>query len=126
MVNIKGCSFIHKNSLTNAGGAELYINSEFMFRERPDLNLNDDNVEDLWVEWFLPLESTIVGTIYFHPNNSVNELSRNLENTIIKLTNQRQTFYILEDFNITVVRQSYDSCLPTFPHISWSSALLNK
>jgi len=50
MVNIKGCSFIHKNSLTNAGGAELYINSEFMFRERPDLNLNDDNVEDLWVE----------------------------------------------------------------------------
>ena len=72
-----------------------------MFRERPDLNLNDDGAEDLWVELFsLFKESIIVGTIYFHPNNNVNEFSRNLENTIIKLNNQRQTFYILGDFNI--------------------------
>jgi len=27
-----------------------------MFRERPDLNLNDDNVEDLWVELFSPFQ----------------------------------------------------------------------
>jgi len=84
MVNIKGYRFIHRNSLTNAGGAGLYIKSELMFRERPDLNLNDDDVEDPWVELFSPFkESIIVGTIYFHPNNSVNEFSRNL-NTIIK------------------------------------------
>jgi len=50
MVNIKGYSFIHKNSLTDAGGARLYIKSESMFRERPGLNRNDDDVEDLWVE----------------------------------------------------------------------------
>jgi len=47
MVNIKGYSFVHKNSLTNAGGAGLYIISELMFRERPDLNLNDDNVKSV-------------------------------------------------------------------------------
>ena len=89
MVNIKGYTFIRKNSLTNAGGAALYIKSELMFRERPDLNLNDDDVEDLWVELSSPFkESIIVGTIHFHPNNSVNEFSRNLENTIIKLNNQ--------------------------------------
>jgi len=93
MVNIKGYSFIHKNSLTNASGAGLYTKSELMFRERPDLNLNDDNVEDLWVELFSPFkESIIVDTIYFHPNNSVNEFSRNLENIIIKINNQRQIF----------------------------------
>jgi len=98
MVNIKGYSFIHNNSLINAGGAALYIRSELMFRERPDLNLNDDDVEDLWVELFSPFkESIIVGTICFHPNNNVNEFSRNLENTIIKLNNQKQTFYILGD-----------------------------
>jgi len=60
-----------------------------------------------WVELFSPFkESIIVGTIYFHPNNSVNEFSRNLENTIIKLNNQRQTFYILEDFNINLLSDS--------------------
>jgi len=107
MVNIKGYSFIHKNSLTNAGGPALYIKSELMFRERPDLNLNDDDVEDLWVELFSPFkESIIVGTIYFHPNNSVNEFSRNLENTIIKLNNQRQIFYILGDFYINLLSDS--------------------
>ena len=107
MVNIKGYSFIHNNSLTNAGGATLYIRSELMFRERPDLNLNDDDAEDLWVEIFSPSkESIIVGTIYFHPNNIVNEFSRNLENTIIKLNNQRQTFYILGDFNINLLSDS--------------------
>jgi len=41
MANIKGYSFIHKNSLTNAGGAGLYVKSELMFRERPDLNDDD-------------------------------------------------------------------------------------
>ena len=47
MVNIKGYSFIHNNSLTNAGGAALYIRSGLMLRERPDLNLNDcDNYAD--------------------------------------------------------------------------------
>ena len=39
----------------------------------------------------------------FHPNNSVDEFSRNLENTIIKSNNQRQTFYILGDFNINLL-----------------------
>jgi len=57
---LKGYSFIHKNSLTNAGGAGLYIKSEFMFRERPDLNLNDDNIEDLWVELFSPFKESII------------------------------------------------------------------
>jgi len=80
VVNIKGYSFIHKNSLTIAGGAGLHIKSELMFRERPDINLNGDDVEDLWVELFSPFkESIIVDTIYFYPNNSVNESSRNLE-----------------------------------------------
>ena len=51
-------------------------------------------------------ESIIVGTIYFHPNNNVNEFSRNLENTIIKLNNQRQTFYVLGDFNINLLSDS--------------------
>ena len=80
-----------------------------MFRERPDdLNLNHDDVEDLWVELFSPFkESIIVGNIYFHPNNSVNEFSRNLENTIIKFNNQRQTFYILGDFNINLLSDSH-------------------
>jgi len=79
MVNIKGYSFIHKSSLTNVGDAGLYVKSELIFRERLDLNLNDDDVEDLWVELFSPFEeSIIVGTIYFQPNNSVNDFSRNL------------------------------------------------
>ena len=84
MVNVKGYNFIHKNSLTEAGGAGLYIKSELMFRERPDLNLDDDGVEGLWVELFSPFkESIIVVTIYFHPYNSVNEFSRNLENMLL-------------------------------------------
>jgi len=38
-----------------------------------------------WVELFSPFEEPIiVGAIYFHPNDSVNEFTRNLENTIIK------------------------------------------
>jgi len=104
MVNIKGYSFIHKNSLTDTGGAGLNIKSELMFRERPDLNLNDDNVEDLWVEIFSQFKKTIiVSTNYFHPKNNVNEFSRNVENTIIKLNNQRQTFYVSGDFNINLL-----------------------
>ena len=84
VVNIKSYRFIHKNSLTEAGGAGLYIKSELLLRERPDLKLDDDDVEDLWVELFSPFkESIIVGTIYFHPNNSVNELSRNFENRLL-------------------------------------------
>jgi len=101
--------FFHKKSLTNAGGAALYVKFKLIFGERPDLNLNDDDVEDLWVELFSSFkESIIVATVYFHPNNNVNEFSRNLENTTIKLNNQRQIFYILGDFNINLLS---DSCL---------------
>jgi len=78
-----------------------------MFRERPDLNLDDDDAEDLWVELFSPFkESIIVGIIYFHPNNNVNEFRKNLENAIISLNNQRQTFYIIGDFNINLLSDS--------------------
>ena len=104
LIKISNYSFVSNNSSTNSGGVGYYLRSDLMFRERPDLGLNNDSVEDVWVELFSPFSKpVVVGTIYFHPGNNVNEFYASLEITINKLNASRQTVYLLGEFNINLL-----------------------
>jgi len=47
-VSIFGYTFLHQNSLTNAGGVGIYISNTLQFEEI-DLNANLLGTENLWI-----------------------------------------------------------------------------
>ena len=49
-VEIKGFTFIHKDSLSLAGGVGLYVKDSIKFNECNNLNINADEVKNLWIE----------------------------------------------------------------------------
>ena len=49
-VEIKGFTFIHKDSSSLAGGVGLYVKDSIKFNECNNSNINADEVENLWIE----------------------------------------------------------------------------
>ena len=94
-ISIEGYNFVRRDRMTHAGGVIMYIRSDLAYNHRDDLQ--NDNLEDLWVELLLPKTKPIyVGTCYRAPHN--NNLKESLELSLMKLKDDCDTF-ILGDFN---------------------------
>ena len=50
ITSIKNYHFHSSNSPTNSGGIGIYLKTSLNYKIRPDLCLNEDLVEDIWVE----------------------------------------------------------------------------
>ena len=73
----------------------MYIQSDLLYNPREDLQ--NENLEDLWLELLLPKTKPIlIGTCYRAPKNS--KLTESLENTVTRLRADCDTV-ILGDFN---------------------------
>ena len=71
LIALKNYNFIHKDSLSCAGGVGLYINKKFNFNIRSDLVLFDINVESLWINININNTTNVtVGVLYKHPKNT--------------------------------------------------------
>ena len=94
-ISIEGYNFVRRDRITHAGGVIMFVRSDLAFNHRSDLQ--NDNLEDLWIEILLPKTKPIyVGTCYRAPNN--NNLKDCLESTLLKLDSNCDTL-ILGDFN---------------------------
>ena len=83
----------------------MYIRGDLSYNPRVDLQ--SINLEDLWIEIFLPrTKPIIVGTCYKAPDN--NNLTECLENTL-NLVNPDNDIYVLGDFNICLISKE-NSC----------------
>ena len=80
----------------------MYISSSLNYTLKPDLSLNVEHVEDIWVEIYPEYSSKpiIVGGVYFHPHSSHKAFQDKIEQLMEKINATKQTFYVLGDFNI--------------------------
>ena len=112
-IKIDGYNLIRRDRDTYAGGICMYIREDLAYNPRVDLQ--NQNLEDLWVEILLPkTKPIIIGTCYKAPNN--NNLNECLENTL-DIVNPENDIYVLGDFNICLTgdksnyRKSYTNLL---------------
>jgi len=85
-IEIPGYTFIHNPSSTNAGSVGLYIQSNIVFSHRNDLELNVEGCESLFLEVKSQLKKPcIIGVIYRHPSEKIQNFQTELSNLLIKL-----------------------------------------
>ena len=105
ITSIENYHFHSSNSPTNSGGIGIYLKTPLNYKIRPDLCLNEDLVEDIWVE----IKSNncnkayVVGGIYFHPHSSISNFQLKLESVIEKINLEGLNYFILGDFNINLL-----------------------
>ena len=101
-IKIDGYNLLRRDRDTFAGGVCVYIREDLAFNARSDLQ--NDNLEDLWVEILLPrCKPIVIGTCYKAPDN--NNLTESLENTL-NLVNPESEIYVLGDFNICLLKDN--------------------
>ena len=69
------------------------------YKIRSDLDLQNDQIEDVWIEVTdVNNKSFLLGVLYSHANSNVKHFEEFLENNIIILIVERKTFHVLGDF----------------------------
>ncbi len=92
---------------SNVGGIGLYIKNTFTHRELLDYKIkgSDSNrVENTWFEISKYKTKYIVGGIYRHPNNNINEFTKEMDLVLGKLANQALPCIIGGDMNIDLTK----------------------
>ena len=100
---IEGYNFIHKCRSSKAGGGVgIYIKSDVVFKQKPDLDFYESDIlESIFVEILRPNQSNIViGTIYRQPNTNVDLSITKLNELLAKLGQEQKLRYLMGDFNI--------------------------
>ena len=100
-ISIPVYTFLHVNSLTNAGGVGVYINNNLHLKQI-NLSVKCATCKDIWMNITFPKTNTqfIVGTIYWNPNTCVTKLLEYLNEILIVLNAAKKHYFILGDINI--------------------------
>ena len=97
---LNGFQFLSQPSLSNAGGAALYINNNFNFSIRPEFTTTTDNFKALCIEVHYNCHSNVLcGILYRYPNGDLGQFIDYLSCAIDKI-NQENICIIMGDFNI--------------------------
>ena len=74
------------------GGVGLYVKQSYQYRERHDLSINiDDVIGSQFVELARP-DNILVGVIYRHPNDNLDQFKESLLQLLQKLDSQKKVF----------------------------------
>ena len=74
---------------------------------KPTINIDLSSVETLWIEIEINKKKLIVGVVYRHPVQTVEQIdlfSRALTNIFHELNSIKSEFYVLGDFNIDLTK----------------------
>ena len=110
--DMRGFSFESKDSLTNCGGVGMYISDSLEYTLRPDLCLETDSCEDLWVQLNgnenishgKVKNKLVVGVIYRHPRQNYKKFCEKLCRTVSILNKTDTKYVIVGDVNIDVLK----------------------
>ena len=116
-IELDGYQFIHRNSHTSAGGVGIYVKSSISYNLKPTINIDLSSVENLWIEIEINKKKLIVGVVYRHPVQTVEQIelfSRALTNIFHELNSKKSEFYVLGDFNIDLIKIKSNNRIKTY------------
>ena len=109
LVQITGYKFLHNDSFTAAGGTALYIKCSINFIPRQDILFHSTEFESTWIEIENnrnKLKNILIGVIYRHPQNNINDFTDNLSNLLHKISLENKTICLTGDFNIDALKMN--------------------
>ena len=103
-VELEGYNFIHRDSITAAGGVGLYILKSLSYSVNNSLsNFALPNAEHLWIDIQTSKTSIVIGVIYRYPVNTVtaiDEFSDKLNELLLSL---KKPYYCVGDLNVNLL-----------------------
>jgi len=109
-IKIEGYTVLRADRNREGGGVCLYIKNNLAFNCRPDLN--DENVEALWIELLLPRTKPIIIGVCYRPPKDNDFLDR--FEKIISLIRSDCEVMVLGDFNINILANKSYSLLKKY------------
>ena len=101
---IPGYSFLSQPTLSNAGGAGIYISVKLKYSIKDDLSESTIGYEALWIEIKSDLKDDLVcGVIYRQPRSNLEEFMNYLNQTIDKLNRENKYCVLMDDFNLNLL-----------------------
>ena len=102
-VDITGYDFIHRTSITKAGEVDIYIKQNLSYKQKSDININLNFVENMWIEVKTNYGPSVIGVIHRHPTTLVNDyesFSTNLCDIFADLRDSNTAFYAVGDYSL--------------------------
>ena len=98
------CFYTHPEA--HKGGVAVFILKDnfSIINQRCDLQMNDREIESIWIEIKHNNDIYIIGTVYRHPNTSYDKFELYMEETFNKLLNEKATFFLQGDINIDLLQ----------------------
>lgn len=110
------------------GGVSIYVNSSLTFRRRDDLSYMTDFLESLFIVVTDPRcidqTHTTVGIIYRPPNTDLDRFLDSLETITRTLSAEKNTTYIMGDFNLDLLKKHTDNRIQQFLDIMHSHSFI--
>ena len=120
-VNIEGYDFVHKETLSQNGGAAIYIKSQFEYEKIDNLSVSIENIcESIFIEIKgKNNKKTIVGCIYRHHTTIEEFSSVFLNKAIATMAKSKKTCVFTGDFNIDLINYDHHPGVSQFyDHVS--------
>ena len=111
--------FVFTESPTKAGGVGFYLLETLEYKLCPDLSLNLDLCEDIWLEIEnvnnpkFNKKGLIVGIIYRHGHNLKNFYKR-LSERLILLNQKKLKYLIVGDFNVNLMKYNLTTSITEY------------
>ena len=112
-IQIEGYEFVHTKTLTQCGGAGIYIKSTIEYELLKQFSISNKNVsESIFLEIKNPTRKNIViGCIYRHHTPVSDFLETFLNDVLEKVTKSNKICALIGDFNVDLIK--YGNHLPT-------------
>ena len=100
-ISLPGYIFLHKNSVSNAGGVGVYISDLLRFNEIT-FKATFPGCESLWINLNSSNNESnyVIGTVYRHPSTSITNFCEYINEIFIELNVQMKHYFVLGDINI--------------------------
>ena len=106
-ITILGYTFLHVNSVSNAGGVGVHVSDLLQFKKL-SFEASFSGFERIWINLTYPGTDInyVVGTVYRYPNSNAYDFMKFLNDILTELNLDHKRFFVLGDMNINTSKRT--------------------
>ena len=90
------------------GGVLLYARDSIQYKIRPDLHMEQDFIENIFIEiesqCLNTTKNVIIGLIYRVPDSNIDLFNKELSDILQKITKENKFIYLMGDYNLDLLK----------------------
>ena len=106
-------------------GVSIYIHNSLDFTVKPDLTINNNDIESLTLEILSNKKrNTLINALYRPPNGQIEPFENFLNNTFSKIKKSNRLFHIADDFNLNLLDHDTNRKMQRFLNIVYRNGII--